>query len=148
MTTIFYAWSNAAGEIQWLNMGHPKRIRTGADEIKNGPLALFMLQNNFMLPLFFNNFLPMSIWKHDFLYSCCLTCSAMYPNILDEEKTAKSLHESSVTEILYTFKFFFLYFYYIFCCGLGLSSINMTFFSFIRNYKSLKDFLFFSGWEV
>lgn len=45
-------------------------------------------------------------------------------------------------------KIFFLYFYYIFCCGLGLSSINMTFFSFIRNYKSLKDFLFFSGWEV
>lgn len=51
MTAIFYASSNAAGEIQWFDMGHPKRISIGADEIKNAPLALFMLQNNFVLLL-------------------------------------------------------------------------------------------------
>lgn len=120
MTSIFYAWSNTAGEIQCLDMGLRKRISIGADEIKSGPLALFMLQNNSVLPLslFFNNFLPMSSWKHDFLYSCFLTCSVLYPNIiLDEERMAKSLQESTITEILH----------FLFVVVLGLSSINMAF---------------------
>lgn len=82
---------------------------------------------------FLTIFLPMSSWKHDFLYSCCLTCSALYPNItLDEERMAKSLQESSITKILH----------FSFYCGLGLSSINMVFISVMRNCKSLKDFFY------
>lgn len=88
---------------------------------------------------FLTIFLLMSSWKHDFLYSCFLTCSVLYPNIiLDEERMAKSLQDSTTTEILH----------FPFVVVLGLSSINMAFLSVVRNYRSLKDFLFFSGWEM
>lgn len=123
-------------------MGHPKRISIGADEItKMVPWLCSCFRTILCFPChcFWFNFLPMSSWKHDFLYSCCLACSVLYPNIiLDEERTVKSLHESTITKMLFSFR-----------CGLGLSSINMAFLSVMRNYKSLKGyFLFFSGWWV